>query len=240
MPDDAPWPEPVVIPDDLRELQADVDAYHREMRVAARRRRLARVTGTRTWQRFAFPLGVVIGSLAVAAGVLGILTLGQPRPTAALPRGPLATNPAAAVGQPNGLLPDATLVDTLGRSRAIRDLRPALVALVPLHCECFPLLQELAAQADEVHIRLVVVAPGDIDAELSILPSQMHRGRVLPVFDRGGLLAAAYSAKGVTTLVVRPDGTVGYIQYDVQASTRHGLEGALGQLLLPATSLSSG
>jgi hypothetical protein len=29
--DDAPWIDPVVVPDDIRSLQADIDAYHREI-----------------------------------------------------------------------------------------------------------------------------------------------------------------------------------------------------------------
>src|SRR3954463_3855210 len=43
MADDAPWIDPVVVPDDIRALQADIEAYHRELREARhpRIRRLA-------------------------------------------------------------------------------------------------------------------------------------------------------------------------------------------------------
>lgn len=237
MPDDAPWPEPVVIPDDLRDLQAEIDAYHRERRAAARRRRLARVTGTRGWDRFALPAGIALVSMAVAAGVFGILVLGQPRPDRGVPQAPLAAAAAAEPGRLHGLLPDVNVVSG-GHTIALRDQRPALIAIVPLHCDCTSLLRDMAAQANEVGLHLVVVAPGEQDAEVAALEGQLHNGFVTPVFDAGGLLAASYSARGVTALVVRPDGTVSYIQYDVQRGDHH-LDGALSQFLLPVASISS-
>ena len=119
----------------------------------------------------------------------------------------------------------------------MRSIRPALVALVPLHCNCTGLLRSLATQADEVAAPLVVVAPVAQDAELDALRGQLHRGTVLPVFDDAGQLAATYSTGGVTALLVRPDATVGMVMTDVQPGVD--LEPQLGQLLRPDESLSS-
>ena len=59
---DPSWAD-VVAPDDLRELTADVAAYHRELRLRRRQARLQRLVG----HRRAFPLVVVSFALLVAA-----------------------------------------------------------------------------------------------------------------------------------------------------------------------------
>jgi hypothetical protein len=235
MPDDASWLEGVVVPDDLRELQSDVDAYHRELRHTARRRRMERITGTRAWQRMALPAAVAVGSLTIAAAVFSILTLGHPTRTAGPPPDPIATAPSAGVGQVGGLLPDIT-VRTPEGAMQLRDLRPALVALVPLQCNCTSLLSNLAGQAEEVSMRLVVVAPVGHDAEVDALSGQLHHMNVRPVFDLHGELAQTYQATGVTVVGLRPDATVSFVDHDVAANVR--LELPLNQMVLPTESLS--
>jgi hypothetical protein len=235
VPDDAPWIEPVVIPDDLRELQPDIEAYHRELRHAARRRRLARLTGGRQISRLAVPLGVTAAALALATIVFTILTLGQPRIRHVPRQEPVATAPSAPEGATNGLLPDVT-VRTSSGELSIRDLRPALVALVPTHCDCTELLSGLAGQAFEVPVPLVVVAPTAQDASVDALDGQIHRGHVIPVFDRSGALARAYDASGVTALVVAPDATVRFIGHDIKPDDH--LELFLQGLAVPVASVS--
>ena len=78
MGDDAPWIDPVVVPDDIRSLQADIDAYHREIRDVRRHRVLRRLTGTALWRRGAMPLSVTAAALGLAAVVFAVLTLGDP------------------------------------------------------------------------------------------------------------------------------------------------------------------
>ena len=236
MPDDASWLERVVVPDDLSELQADVEAYQRERRAAARRRHFARVTATRAWQQLALPVAVVVGSLAVAGAVMAILTLGHPHRVASPPRAAVATAPVGAPGQLDGLLPDVTLRTSAGAVPA-RDLRPALIALVPLHCDCTSLLAGLASQAHEVPVPLVVVAPAGQDAEVDALAGQLHSGEVQPAFDLTGELREAYGAVGVTVLGLRADATVSFIQKDVNASMR--LELWLEQMAHPSATLSA-
>jgi len=236
MPDDASWLDGVVVPDDLSELQPDVEAYHRELRHAARRRRFARVSRTAAWQRFALPATVAIGSLAVAAAVLAILTLGHPRPIVGPRAAPIATAPAAATGRVGGLLPSVTVRSDTGLIN-VRDLRPALVALVPLHCTCTALINNLAGQAQEASLPLVVVAPSTTDAEVAALPGQVHDGRVRTIFDLHGQLARTYSAAGVTVLGLRPDGTVAFVKTDVFTSVP--LELPLQEMVRPPATLSS-
>lgn len=236
MPDDAPWIDPVVVPDDLRDLQADIEAYHRERRQAARRRRLQRLVGGPRVRRALLPVGVATAALGLAAMVFTILTLGQPRATPAPLQAPIARAPEGGIGEINGLLPDVTVRTSSGQL-SIRDLRPALVALVPTHCECGELLATLAAQADEVPVPLVVVAPTAQDAEVSALDGSVHRGHVEPVFDVKGVLARTYEASGVTAVLVGSDATVRHVRTDVTSDVR--LELFLQQLGSPVVSVSA-
>jgi hypothetical protein len=219
MPEELPWADPVVVPDDIRALQPDIDAYHREQRLARRRNRRARLTGSRMWRRWSFPVGVLTGALALAAIVFAVLavdTAGHPqRPSAS----PLAT-PTAPAGVAGGLLPAARITTTDGDSVSIASLRPALMVLLPAHCDCPTLLDSLAAQAAEVELRLVVIGPQSPDAEVAALPGQLHHGEVVAGYDDESALSVTYAAHGVTALVVAGNGVVTYVQRDVTAATR--------------------
>ena len=220
MPDDASWLDGVVVPDDLSELSGDVEAYHRELRLAARRRRVARITGTSAWQRFALPVGVGLCSLTLASAVFVILTLGHPHGPVGPPRAPVASGTSLpSAGQVGGVLPDVTLRTSVGPMSS-QDIRPALVALVPLHCDCLDALRALAAQAAEVRVPLVVVAPTNRDAEVDAVPGAVHSGSAQAFFDLHGELASTYAASGVTVLGLRPDATVSFVQRDVDSDVR--------------------
>jgi hypothetical protein len=218
MPDDASWTDPVVVPDDARALQPEIDAYRRELRQAARRRRVQRITGSGAWRSFALPLLVAGTAIAVASVVFLVLTFGATRSRPPQPRA-LAPTASAPIGSVGGLLPDVS-VRVGARHESIRNLRPALVTTVPVPCECTDLMQSLAAQAAEAGVPLVVVAPTAQDAEIDALPGRVHGGRLVPAFDSAGALAHTYSASGVTALVVAADGVVTFVQKDVTVDQR--------------------
>ena len=88
------WDEPpldVQIPDDARELDRDVLAYHRELRARRRRHRLRRVTSPFAGQGTILPLLASILAVCLVAGaMLSVATFSpasthahRPRPTAA-------------------------------------------------------------------------------------------------------------------------------------------------------------
>jgi hypothetical protein len=232
---DASWLDGVDVPDDLSELQADVDAYRREQRQAARRRRFSPIFDSLWWQRYALPAAVVLGSLIIAVAVLGILTLDRPQRIAGPAQAPIATAKEAFAGQVGGTIPDVNLRTPTG-GLDIRHLRPALVALVPVPCDCDKLLSDLAGLALGDRVQLVVVAPGSNDAQIFSLPGRLHSGEVQPGMDLHGELAAAYASSGVTVLTLRPDATVGYIERNV--SDTKAISGALSELLMLPTSVS--
>jgi hypothetical protein len=210
VPDDAAWAEHLVVPDDIHELQAEIDDYYRELRSARRLRRWGWLLSSSLWRRWSFPLGVVTGIVALAAVLFALLAVESSPSRSLLGRAPLAA-PSVAPGLVRGLLPDVSLAASAsgtGRVVAARDLRPGVVVLVPLRCNCSALLDSMAGQAAKARTRLFVVAPAGTDAEVAALPGQIRHGFVVPLFDTTGQLARAYGARGVTALIVEPDGVV--------------------------------
>lgn len=230
-----PWADPVVVPDDIRSLQAEIDAYHREVRADRRRRRRERLAGALLWRQWSFPLGVLVGVLALAATVVTLLAVdGVARP--GHPRAVPLAAPTLAPGHVGGLLPTAGLTTTAGAHIGARTLRPALVVLLPAHCDCVTLLDSLAAQAAEVQVQLVIVGVGSRDAEVAALPGQLHHGPVIAAYDDAGTLVSSFHASGVTALVVQRDGVVSYVQSDLTPSSRLELPLQAALLLGPGTS----
>ena len=207
------------MPDDARELEPDLEAYRRELRAARRAHRWAWLTGSRTWQRWSFPLGMVSGALLLAALVFVLLAFesapGRPAPLAAMP---LAT-PSSGPGVTGGLLPDTVLSSApeggTGTVQSALALRPALVALLPISCRCTDVIKALGTQAHDIGVNLDVVAPGSRDAEVSALRGQV-RG-IKTWYDPTGALATAFKAHGVTVLVVDADGVVSFVRRDTTA-----------------------
>ena len=99
------WDEPpldVQIPDDARELDRDVIAYHRELRARRRRRRLRRLTAPFSGQGTLMPLLASILAVCLVAGaMLSVATFSpatapehQSHPSATATRS--AQNPSSA------------------------------------------------------------------------------------------------------------------------------------------------
>jgi hypothetical protein len=71
--DGSGWDEPpldIQIPDDARELDRDVIAYHRELRARRRRRRLRRLTAPFSGQGTVMPLLASILAVCLVAGAM--------------------------------------------------------------------------------------------------------------------------------------------------------------------------
>jgi hypothetical protein len=207
----------VAVPDDARELDGDVLAYHRELRLARRRAQVDRVFLLRRLRPYGLtgPLVVVVLGLVVSVTAL-FLALG-PGGSRSPRQEPLA-EPLAHVGEIDGLIPDAARgVD--GSTRFARTLRPAVLALVPAPCGCPDVLDNLAHQSAQFGLRLYVVGPSSIDPEIDKLVSGVHSGHAVPAADPSGTLTKAYAAHGVTVVLLRSDGVVRAVVRDATAGT---------------------
>lgn len=197
----------VVIPDDLRELAADVAAYHREVRVARRRERRHRLFN----RPVVLPLVIVTAAVILAAVVAMLLTAFAPTTeTTDQAAQPLA-HPTTAAGQVNGLLPAVALRDARQVSVPATGLRPGVVALVPAGCRCAGKLATLAGQVNEVGDILYLVVPTTpaADPEAASFTNQVSsHGRAQVLYDDRGRLASALHATGITVVLVQADGTI--------------------------------
>jgi hypothetical protein len=87
-------PVNVVVPDDARELERDILAYHRELRAQRRRRLLGRVLRPLTGPVTIVPLIAVCAALSmVAAAVFSVLTVSPASAPTRLPRPPAIIAP---------------------------------------------------------------------------------------------------------------------------------------------------
>lgn len=213
----------VEIPDDARELDRDVQAYHRELRALRRRER------SRRWraplQRPGALLPLIAGCLLVAMLSGMVLTMfsansyisGTPgtsgtsgfighRPSATPPpRGSVPSRPGA---QPPGTpLPNRTI--TVGSRRvALRTLTSAVLAIIPAACQCFTALRELLAQTERADVPVYLIASPGSRAAVASLAASSGSPRAVLATDPGNVLTAAYHPVGLTVLLVDYRGTV--------------------------------
>lgn len=237
-PDDGPdrRPEPALsdlhlqVPDDARELAADLRALQRERRQAARRRRLARLLLTRRWRRFGLSGPLLVAVLLVVA-LYGLLL------TALHPRGPVtpAARPLASPDLPpgavGGLLPDVRLQLHLGSVLARQTGRPEVLALVPPDCGCVATLRDVIDQAISFTRNLRLIGDGrsaGARSEVEQLRTTATQGLARTAVDPSGALFSAYDAQGVTLLLVGADGVVLDVLRDVGPHQR--LEARLERL----------
>ncbi len=141
-----------VIPDDLRELDDEVRAYRREQR----RERLRRFLLVHRWHRAGLSAPLFVLVLLLVGFVGSMMALIGPTASPPSSRGPLARGDQTPAGQQGGLLP-AVDVKVRGDVRPARDLRPAVLAIVPPGCACETLLNEVFDQAQAYRLTMYVV-----------------------------------------------------------------------------------
>lgn len=207
-------PVNIVIPDDARELDRDVLAYHREQRARRRRQRVTRLFGPfsrREWGGHAaiLPLIATCVALSMLAGaMLSVITIG---PASA----PTVPQPPGAIALPAGN------IQLDGRSVPVHSLAGSAVALVPAGCDCGPALSRLAGQAIIAGVDLYFVGSGIPARQLAAVTAQYGRGVAVPVYDTANVLGAAYRPMGLTVLLVYSDATA-QIDRDLPANFQLG------------------
>lgn len=216
-PDDEPAGLPpewagFVAPDDLSELEEETRAVRAELHGTNRRTGLARLFGTRRRRRFEPSGFLVLVTVIVALFLASLGMFLQPTAPHAPASRPLA-NPSARPGAADALLPDMAL--TAGRTHAIRlrNVRPAVLVVVPAGCACDPLVSDVIDSTSASRLKVLLIGPGGDPA----LPAAVPRSRVSAATDAGGRLAATYDS-GLLPLVlfVRSDGTVSRVMHDAR------------------------
>jgi hypothetical protein len=124
------WDEPpldIQIPDDARELDRDVLAYHREMRARRRRNRLRRLTGPLRGQGTIMPLLASILAVCLVAGaMLSVATFSPATAPATHANSPTASASAGrTAGQPGDTASAALPSKTAAAARTSQRPRPS-------------------------------------------------------------------------------------------------------------------
>jgi len=205
--------QPIVIPDDARELARDVQAWRREERWRRRQRRIERIFLTRRWRERAISGPAIALVLVVVASVGAMISIMAPGAAHQLTR-PVALRlaaPSAAPGTTGGLLPDTSLSRPVGSSTpstviASRNLRPGVVAIVGPGCECRSALDTLAREASADALPVYLVGSPAQSGQLTQLVDETNRVIVEELVDDTGALIGAYQPHGLTVVPVHADG----------------------------------
>jgi len=240
-------PVDIVIPDDARELDRDVQAYQRELRALRRRQRASRLRGPLTRDGMVLPLlaGCLILAL-ITSTLLIMFAAGQTgMPDLPNPPGHTVAGPAAKAVKPRsqparsqrtarpagGTLPAAVLVIG-GRPVSLRTVTaasPSVLALIPLACQCAPALRQLGAQAAQAHVTLYLVGTGGGMKQVTQLAIQAGQNSARVADDKTDALGRTYRPTVLTAILVRPGGSVASVAR-LPPSQRPDLEASLRQL----------
>jgi hypothetical protein len=230
-------PVDVEIPDDARDLDRDVQAYHRELRALRRRARVKRLTGPLGRRGMLIPLIAGCLALTLLSGTLLTVIAGHqvtpvPIRTSAASRSP---SPAS---RGEGQLPDAqVMVD--GKTVPLRTLVPAVLAWIPQYCTCLAALKQLRKQAVQAHVEIYLVGTGRAAPELSSLAAQVGQPTTQVVNDTTDALGLTYSPMGLTAILADSDGRVGGVVKDLLPGDPR-LAGRLPSLASSARASSGG
>jgi hypothetical protein len=204
-------PVNIVIPDDARELDRDVLAYHREQRVRRRRQRALRlfrpfrlrdVGG----QAAIIPLIAACLAISLVGGaLLSVVTMSPalaPTVSASRSATPSAAPPATVKTLPAG---DIQLD---GRTAPVNALESSVVALIPAGCRCDTALSRLSRQAVAARVRVYFAGTGPVIRELTGYTRNDGDGVAIGAADSGNVLGAAYHpGSQLTVLLVYRDAT---------------------------------
>jgi hypothetical protein len=200
-------PVHVEIPDDARELDRDVQAYHREQRAQRRNRRSRRMHGLLSRDSMVVPLLICCLVFALISGTLLTLftatSIDQGMPGNAA--GPLASSPVATPAPQLGN--DSVLV--AGRSHQLSTLGPAVLLMVPGTCSCTKRVEQIAGLTATKGVSDYLLYTGHGLAQASRTARRYGHGMV-PAADVSGQLDKGYA--GLTAFVVSRHGSVVYYE----------------------------
>ncbi len=210
-------PIDIVVPDDARELDRDMQAYQRELRALRRKRRVSRVRGPLTRDGMVLPLLAGCLMLALLTSTLLIMFAADQTGAPDLARSPAAQNQPRntpttqpAAGQLDGLLPTAT-VKIRGKAVALRTATaamPSVLTLIPPDCKCASELQQLNSQAARAGVLVFFVGTPQVMPQLTGLATAAGQPTSRVAEDTSNVLGSTYRQQGLTAILVRRDGTV--------------------------------
>jgi hypothetical protein len=215
-------PVDIVVPDDARELDRDVQAYRRELRALRRHERRMRLHGPLTRDGVILPLLASCLVLALIAGTL--LTVFTAAPggldNSGVPAAPAGSAPpgrpdtARAVPSP-ARIPAGASITISGAAVPLQDMSRSVLALIPPACHCSAALAELVGQSKAAGVPVYVVG-GSGGLATTAQAQALAQPNVVVADDTTGVLARTFLAHGTApagaagpiALLVAGDGQV--------------------------------
>ena len=243
--DDFPLPPvDIKVPDDARELDREVQAYHREQRAARRRRRLRRLHAPLTKDGLVLPLLAGCLVMVMISGVL--LTVfsasnsGAPstafRPTSSnSPQTPQISAAGSSTASPPPANPSPIIpqvrflaeadVTLGGHVEDVYRLLPAVLALAPAGCPCTAALRQLRRQAAAHKVPLYLITTADVQPEAARLARAAGQPASRIALDRTGQVTASlspgpWSAPGLSAAFVRRNGSIAVTRLNLPGRSR--------------------
>lgn len=225
-PDETPVPG-VVVPDDASALEADRWRLYEELSTAGKIRHspdTVRAGDHPSRWRDGLPwygghgsrvLPLIFIILAVTAMVASMALVFVKRTDAPLPTSALAVG-SAPVGQVGGLMP-AEFVQVNGAPRTLRDIRPAVLFVLPAGtcATCDLTAESLTRQAATAGMRLLVTGTDEQAETLTAVARATNN----PTLTMSPSSLDLFSLTGPSVIIVAPDGTVADIISDVDLNT---------------------
>lgn len=208
-------PVDIEVPDDARELDHDVQAYHRELRALRRQRLLRRLAGPIARDGMVLPLLASCLALTLLAGTL-LTMFTTRRADAPITQAQAPTTPQSAspgVGQVGGPLPAST-VRADRRPLELSTIRTAVLALVPPACHCATAAKQVSSQASAADVEVYLIAVGPSLSQVKAMAQARGKAPVTiqVASDTDGALNRAYQPDGLTVVLVDQVGSVRVIQ----------------------------
>jgi hypothetical protein len=208
-------PVDVQIPDDARELDLEVQAYHRELRARRWMLRTRRLRGLLGRESMVVPLLICCLVFALISGTLLTLftatSIDQNLPGQA--SGHASASRPSPISAPD-LASDPVTVASQHIPEPLGSLRPALVLLV--RCSCTATARKLAGLAASQHVPAYLLYAAGSEATVARLAGQVGHGVVLAKDVSGHL---EFGNAGLTAVLVTRAGAVTY--EDQLQSTGH-------------------
>jgi hypothetical protein len=201
-------PVNIVVPDDARELDRDVLAYHRELRAKRRRQRLMRLLSPFHVSGFgghAAIVPVIAACLAiclVGGALLSVVTM-SPASAPTLSSPSLSAEPRVSPGDLTELPAGSVQLGT--RTVPVRSLVTSTIALVPANCDCYTELGRLAEQAVAAHVGVYFAGAGAVIPQLPSLVALYGDGAAVAAADYDNVLTLTYHPTSLTVLLVFKD-----------------------------------
>jgi hypothetical protein len=200
-------PVDIEIPDDARELEREIQAYRRELRMQRRHRLFRRLGGPLTRDGMVLPLLASCLALTLLAGTLLTMFTARRAVPSTLQTTSAPRQTRLPVGHVGGLLPVASVTVASDEIRALRDFHPSVLVLVPAGCQCLAAAHRLSAQANTAGVKLYFVATSPAVAQARKLARRTGLSADRVVTDTHDAMSV-YQPVGLTAVLVYRDGLV--------------------------------